>query len=880
MEASVKLESLLAKSKEPLSFVELEVEAFGLYALPDAWIHEAETQELNYVLKIAGTEFSNGRFAKRELTEEEIKAMEESKKSKKDQPKKGQAQAPEPTPEELEALERERKAKLEEQRRREEEWESLDEETKFYITMEDIYKNPCIVWEKDQGHTEARRFKTYSQKVIKSEESLVEFEEFVEDAKGFYMDVFKIPKPVEEDPKKKKGKTVEEVKPVHARAWVNLNMLTRPGCSSTNVRCRIEDLEGAEEKHFTGATYVYLRISVNPPITPPLDGQVKVKVSDLIPPKPPLPKFMPSKNVTHDFRRQIKLAVKAIGAEYHNMFSDQLDLETRKYAVSQQRELREKRKEQFLYEFNISGKAQVLKNKLKKSIVKIALEKYKKSGSLKGLSYTDKDKFFSQLYAYLVQEMQGSVDEVMQEKRETLHEDLIIPKDLAAREKEQMLAISLKEPVDDKLQRLIWECELTDDLVRAEELFRERIVRDNRNSNIWLDYARFSLRNGDLSRAEECLREVISLTATDATVDQLNLLGALFIQRGRYHEAAVYLQSALDKDFFNVVSNMLTSILYKLSGNTGLQKKYLAISKRLVMRHLGLLPPKRGAKSSTNSSLEGAFFRVDSSASDQLKALTQDQIDDMHYVLIDFLIREKFLNLAEKVIQEIVNKQSSMGRYSFYTASIRYWYKDYPRSEEILQQLLNAEPRHEQAWVLRGHCLYKIGNGFDAEECYLKAIRYATKSKAAKNQDVLVRLGNLYLKRRAWNDAKLVFMRVCEESGLALGWAGLGIACLNLKEYGEAEDALTQANIMDDQNGYIWGNLALLCLKTTSSPPGRFIQARQCLQSAFRYNLKDSLLISQLASIFKEKFESEGPLPSIDRSDYLEVLSYLMNSGV
>jgi len=46
----------------------------------------------------------------------------------------------------------------------------------------------------------------------------------------------------------------------------------------------------------------------------------------------------------------------------------------------------QKRKEQFLYDFNVSGKYKVLKERLKKAIVKICRDKFNKLGSITGIT--------------------------------------------------------------------------------------------------------------------------------------------------------------------------------------------------------------------------------------------------------------------------------------------------------------------------------------------------------------------------------------------------------------------------------------------------------------------------------------------------------------
>jgi hypothetical protein len=88
----------------------------------------------------------------RELTEEEkaeaaaaanAKGGKQPPAPAKADPKKG-AGIEEPNKEELERLEREKKEREERERKLREEWDSLDEETKFFRTAEDIFKQPCI----------------------------------------------------------------------------------------------------------------------------------------------------------------------------------------------------------------------------------------------------------------------------------------------------------------------------------------------------------------------------------------------------------------------------------------------------------------------------------------------------------------------------------------------------------------------------------------------------------------------------------------------------------------------------------------------------------------------------------------------------------------
>ena len=49
-------------------------------------------------------------------------------------------------------MERERREKEEKERKLKEEWDALDEETKFYRTNEDILKEPCIKFSNVGAH--------------------------------------------------------------------------------------------------------------------------------------------------------------------------------------------------------------------------------------------------------------------------------------------------------------------------------------------------------------------------------------------------------------------------------------------------------------------------------------------------------------------------------------------------------------------------------------------------------------------------------------------------------------------------------------------------------------------------------------------------------
>jgi hypothetical protein len=129
-------------------------------------------------------------------------------------------------PEEEERLRRIREQEEEEERRRQAEWETLDEETRFFRTAEDRFKSPSIRWEA------AASFSFQLQ-----ERELVVFEERVNFDGGEWIFLAKQPCISEEELaklRKSKPKTLNlnDLFPVVFRGWVDLTSFRKEGCAT------------------------------------------------------------------------------------------------------------------------------------------------------------------------------------------------------------------------------------------------------------------------------------------------------------------------------------------------------------------------------------------------------------------------------------------------------------------------------------------------------------------------------------------------------------------------------------------------------------------------------------------------------------------------
>ena len=104
----------------------------------------------------------------------------------------------------------------------------------------------------------------------------------------------------------------------------------------------------------------------------------------------------------------------------------------------------------FLTTFNNSGKGDQIKEKLKRFIIRIIREKYKKKEDLEGLFKDNKNKFYAELFAYLSDEVKLAMDDYVtfkREKKEELHDDVVSSYDDSRKESLYYAARVAKEVI-------------------------------------------------------------------------------------------------------------------------------------------------------------------------------------------------------------------------------------------------------------------------------------------------------------------------------------------------------------------------------------------------------------------------------------------------
>lgn len=167
---------------------------------------------------------------------------------------------------------------------------------------------------------------------------------------------------------------------------------------------------------------------------------------------------------------------------------------------------------------------------------------------------------------------------------------------------------------------------------------------------------------------------------------------------------------------------------------------------------------------------------------------------------------------------------------------------DYERAESHLTRAVQEDVLNSNAVSLLGHCLYLSGKFSSARDYYERVIEYV--NPPAHIGTVLLRLADIYMRANEFSKSKSIYLRACRNSPSSVTWRGVGIACYMLQEYNEAEDALSEANILNNLDPIVWAYLSLVCHKTD-----RHQEASQAINFAIKTGLKDQQLLNQLQNI-------------------------------
>ena len=110
-----------------------------------------------------------------------------------------------------------------------------------------------------------------------------------------------------------------------------------------------------------------------------------------------------------------------------------------------------------------------------------------------------------------------------------------------------------------------------------------------------------------------------------------------------------------------------------------------------------------------------------------------------------------------------------------------------------------------------------------------------------------VEIGKLLIQQNLFEDALNVMLFGCSVYPSATLFNLVGICCLRLDRLQDAEDALQEANLIDNRNPNVWAYLCVLCLHGGSQ---RMPEAEKSLEQALRLGLTNTSVLREMATSY------------------------------
>ncbi|KAM4697702.1 cilia- and flagella-associated protein 70 [Rhinophrynus dorsalis] len=672
-----------------------------------------------------------------------------------------------------------------------------------------------------------------------------------------------------EDKGLREKESIRKMSAVGKQSDISSDIEAAPQTTAPTV---LQNVEG--QQYVDSGTYVVLELSLERPLVPKrLAEEMNMRVQELIPPRPQLPRRTAgAQKAVSDYHSQITSITSLILEEYYELFGKKgTDGEVDRQTLEEQ-------KCQLNYELNCSGKYFAFKEQLKHAVVKIVREKY-----LKTTAFEDPEQlqtFLSELYIYLVDQMHVALNK-------TLFDDREEPPPSPMTDTEQIL-------------RFAKEAEITGDLGLADMYYQERLARDRQCVDHWLDYGSFNLLIGDNIKAQECFHEALMLNREH--LHSLLLCGIMAVLMDHYEDAEVFFEDATCVDPSNVLAWTMLGLFYELQGNDiRMEMAFSEAGKlhqaKLALERCAAQPETRNPESSRTAmgdssdkeavSKSGTEIltlpRAQSASADLSSVIRPPEENASHKAFVSTSsIHSKTKTLAQKetgnnlsrapepqphatsIFMEAIHFLSGVNamqfvqralahellspdggpscQYHLMCAQMHLQRKEFDEANQSLQEASHIDHQNPDMWALTGHLHFLSGRKSEARDCYDHTLSLV--ADASEMHSVYLRLGSIYLEEGEYEKAKNTYLKACIGSPTCLTWLGAGIACYRLEEMQEAEDALSEANALNNNNAEVWGYLSLVCLQT-----GKQLEAEQSYKYTRKLNLQNETLLAEIHQI-------------------------------
>ncbi|XP_077896593.1 cilia- and flagella-associated protein 70 isoform X6 [Ictidomys tridecemlineatus] len=656
------------------------------------------------------------------------------------------------------------------------------------------------------------------------------------------------------------------------------------------------------QQYFEAGTYIVLEIQLDKALVPKrMPEELARRVKEMIPPRPPLTRWTGgAQKAMSDYHTQIKNISKAILDEYYRMFGKQV-------GSNIDSETLEEQKCQLNYEFNSSGKYFAFKEQLKHAVVKIVREKYLRTTSFESQeelqTFISELYVFlvDQMHVALNEAMPDDVQSTVSAVHTSSEQLRLFAFEAEVNENFEMAAVYYKERLVREPQNLDhWLdygafCLLTEDNIKAQECFRKALSLNESHIQSLLLCGVLAVLMENYEQAEIFFEDATCLEPTNVVA--WTLLGLYYeIQNNdirmemAFHEAvkqlqarAVQTQVTKEKSTDNVecaeeggniesslgpwgTINDSSSAAVKAVGAGGrngagaalsILDEFLEESSKLPSESGELILSTQFQDSSIDPKQSNLFFKEipekketpkfqDSSAILQpapYSGVSQTPAT-IFMETIRFLMKVNAVQYVHRVLaHELLCPQGGPScEYYLVLAQTHLLKKDFTKAEECLQHAVRLDYLNPNVWGMKGHLYFLRGDHAEAKACYERTISFVL--DASEMHFIFLRLGLIYLEEKEYEKAKKTYLQACKRSPSCLTWLGVGIACYRLEELMEAEDALSEANVLNNYNAEVWAYLALVCLKA-----GRQLEAEQAYKYTLKLKLKDEALLAEIHTV-------------------------------
>lgn len=626
------------------------------------------------------------------------------------------------------------------------------------------------------------------------------------------------------------------------------------------------NMEG--QQYADAKSYIMIDIKLSRPLIPKRPPEeLARRVAELIPPRPAFPRRSDNaEKAVEDYHSQVASVASLVLEEFRELFGEEM-----KNGKPQTNEAMEDKRQKLMYQLNSSGKYFAFKEQLKHSVIKIVREKY-----LKTTNFDDRQQlqtFLSELYVYLVDQMHQSLNRVLQ-----IEDQPPVPAPLTT---------------NAQLKHFAREAEVNRDFDLATKYYQERIIRDEANADNWFDFGTFCLYINNVSKAEECFHKCISINQRH--MDGLLLFGVVCTLAERNEVAETFFEAATNVDPKNILAWTMMGLFYDaVSNEIGAEMAFVEANKLNIAQAAAIARAAREEEQAKErkEKEEKETLNKEKEGVEQTEELPQPEASVAHPVLtgksltpsrpgshlkgsvrcitvagemehlpeelpnreptpvpvmsiymlaVEWLLEVKAIPFTEQALAHelLTNPNAETPAFHIATARLKLQKEEYDEAEKSLNAAFQGEHQNPDVWALMGHVKYLKDDNENAMDCYERTLSFV--SDASETHSIYLRLASIYLHISEFQKAKNTFLMACKKSPSCISWLGVGIACYRMGELGEAEDALMEANILNNSDPVVWGYLSLVCLHTN-----RKVEAEQSYKHAIKLQLQDTDLLNEI----------------------------------